>query len=29
MDTITRNDVKAWWTSFTTRLRTAPARAAA
>ena len=29
MDTITRNDVKAWWTSFTTRLRAAPARAAA
>ncbi|NJM92876.1 MAG: trehalose-6-phosphate synthase [Rhodospirillaceae bacterium] len=29
MDTIARNDVKAWWTSFTTRLRAAPARAAA
>ena len=29
MDTISRNDVKAWWTSFTTRLRAAPARAAA
>jgi hypothetical protein len=29
MDTITRNDVKAWWTSFTTRLRASAARAAA
>jgi trehalose-6-phosphate synthase len=29
MDTITRNDVKAWWTSFTTRLRASHARAAA
>ncbi len=29
MDTITRNDVKAWWTSFTTRLEASQARAAA
>ena len=29
MDVVTRNDVKAWWNSFTTRLRESPARAAA
>ena len=29
MDAITRNDVKAWWGSFTARLRAAPTRAAA
>ena len=29
MDTITRNDVKAWWGSFTARLRSNGARAAA
>ncbi len=29
MDTISRNDVKAWWSSFTTRLRASAARAAA
>jgi trehalose 6-phosphate synthase len=29
MDVVTRNDVKAWWNSFTTRLKESPARAAA
>jgi len=29
METITRNDVKAWWSSFTNCLRASPARAAA
>jgi len=29
MDTIQRNDVKAWWSNFTTRLRANAARAAA
>ena len=29
MDSITRNDVKAWWSSFTARLHAAPRRAAA
>ena len=29
MDSITRNDVRAWWSSFTARLQAAPARVAA